>query len=138
MGRAGRMPMLRMKSQKHTNKRHSLSQISSQYTYGACASSDPGVRMLLPVFTSNNRGMVAAMFLSCICFCGVFRSDFVRWVLFQKNNSFEFVFLNFYSTIVALSSNVIHKIEITKDSYLFSSVWMFFFFLVSTYLSIGA
>ena len=85
MGRAGRMPMLRMKSQKHTDKRHFLSQISSQSTHGACASSDPGVRMLLPVFTSNNRGMVAAMFLSCICYCGAFRIEFFCCVLFYQN-----------------------------------------------------
>ena len=41
-----RTPMLRMKSHKHTNKRHSLSQFCSQPTQDVCASSNPGVRML--------------------------------------------------------------------------------------------
>ena len=31
------------------------------------------------------------------------------------------------NVIVALSSNVIHKMEITKEIYLVSSVWNFFF-----------
>ena len=80
----------------------------------------------LSLHTSNIRAMVASMFLSCICFCGVFRTEFLCCVLFYQNNSLEFEFLNLYPTIAALSSNVILKMEITKVLYLVSSVWIFF------------
>ena len=90
------------------------------------------------MFTSNIQDMVAAIFLTFTCFCGKVRSEFLCCVLFYKGNSLDFVFLHFYPTIVALGSNVIHKMEITKDLYLASSVWMFFFFLACINLSTGA
>ena len=123
-----RTPMLRMKTHKHTHKRrHSLSQTCFQAKHGACASSDPLVRMLLSVFTSSIRGRVASVFLSCNCFCGVFRTEISYCVLFYQNSPLENVFLIVYHTIVALGSNVILKMEITKVLYLVSNVWVFFF-----------
>ena len=64
--------MLLMKSHKLTSKRHSLSQICSQATHLR-----PWRTRAAACVTSNIRGMVVAMFLSCICFCGVFRSEFL-------------------------------------------------------------